>query len=314
MDIVIRSVRESDVAEADRIFRTAFGTFLGLPDPLAFAGDSDYVRTRWRLDPTAAFAAEVDGALAGSNFATCWGSVGFFGPLTVRVDQWNAGIARRLLERTMERFEEWGVRHAGLFTFPQSTKHIHLYRSFGFAPRFLTAVMAKPVTTSIVSTAEWTVFSTVPVDARAATLGHVRDLTDAVYGGLDLTAEITGVHEHELGDTVLLHHGGRLAGVAVCHVGKGTEAGSGTCYAKFAAVRPDGNAAARFGDLLDALEAFAATRDARRISAGMNTARRAAWSALQARGFRSEIIGVAMHRPDEPAYSHADAWALDDWR
>ena len=147
MAVVIRPVRESDLAKADRIFRTAFGTFLGLPDPAAFAGDSDYIRTRWRLDPTAAWAAEREGELVGTNFATCWGSVGFFGPLTVRVDQWNAGVARQLLERTMARFEEWQVRHAGLFTFAQSAKHLHLYGSFGFAPRFLTAIMTEKETT-----------------------------------------------------------------------------------------------------------------------------------------------------------------------
>ena len=136
MTVVIRPVRESDLAEADRIFRTAFGTFIGLPDPTAFAGDSDYIRTRWRLDPTAAWAAERDGELVGTNFATCWGSVAFFGPLTVRVDQWNAGIARRLLEPTMARFEEWQVRHAGLFTFAQSAKHLHLLAASASRPAF----------------------------------------------------------------------------------------------------------------------------------------------------------------------------------
>jgi hypothetical protein len=34
---VVRSLQESDVREADRIFRLAFGTFLGLPDPPSFS-------------------------------------------------------------------------------------------------------------------------------------------------------------------------------------------------------------------------------------------------------------------------------------
>jgi hypothetical protein len=41
-----------DLAEADRIFRVAFGTFLGLPNPIEFAGNADYVRTRWTADPS----------------------------------------------------------------------------------------------------------------------------------------------------------------------------------------------------------------------------------------------------------------------
>jgi len=58
--------------------------------PTAF-GDAGYVRTRWRADPTAAFGAEVGGELVGSNFATRWGSVGFFEPLTIRPDLWASG-------------------------------------------------------------------------------------------------------------------------------------------------------------------------------------------------------------------------------
>ncbi len=34
--------------EAERAFRLAFGTFLGLPDPLRFMGEADLVRPRWR--------------------------------------------------------------------------------------------------------------------------------------------------------------------------------------------------------------------------------------------------------------------------
>src|SRR5437763_16809540 len=88
------------------------GTFLGLPDPMAFMGDADFVATRWRADPSGAIAAERDGELVGSNLATRWGSFGFFGPLSVRPDLWDRGIARRALERTMEIFAGCGTtRH-----------------------------------------------------------------------------------------------------------------------------------------------------------------------------------------------------------
>ena len=52
--------------------RLAFGAFIGLPDPLAFMGDAECVRTRWRADPTAAFAAMLDGQLAGISMAANW--------------------------------------------------------------------------------------------------------------------------------------------------------------------------------------------------------------------------------------------------
>jgi len=143
--VVVRPLLEGDLDRADLVFRTAFGTFLGIPEPAQFSGDADVVHTRWRTYPTAAFVAELDGELVGSIFASDWGSIGFFGPLTVRPDHWDQGIGRRLIEPTIDLLSWWQVRHLGLFTFAESTKHIGLYQSFGFWPRYLTAVMAAPV-------------------------------------------------------------------------------------------------------------------------------------------------------------------------
>src|SRR5688572_19532700 len=111
--LIVRPLKQSDLTAADHVMRLAFGTFLGLPEPTAFMGDADYVRTRWAADPLAAFGAESDGSLVGSNFATNWGSVGFFGPLTIRPDFWDRGVGKLLMEPIMERFSTWGVRHAG---------------------------------------------------------------------------------------------------------------------------------------------------------------------------------------------------------
>src|SRR5262245_58527894 len=102
VEIVVRPLLQDDLAEADRIVRLAFGTFVGLPDPMAFMGDAAYVRPRWIADPAAAFAAEIGDELVGSSFATNWGSFGYFGPLTVRPDLWDRGIAKRLMEAMME--------------------------------------------------------------------------------------------------------------------------------------------------------------------------------------------------------------------
>ncbi len=117
----------------------------GLSVPLMFMGDAGYVRTRWMADPASAFAAEVDGELAGSNFATRWGSVGFFGPASVRPDLWDKGVGVSRVEPVMDRFAEWGIEHAGLFTWSHSPKHTYLYQRFGFWARFLTAIMSKSV-------------------------------------------------------------------------------------------------------------------------------------------------------------------------
>ncbi len=312
-DISVRQLREDDLDAADRIYRLAFGTFLGLPDPTTFGGDMDFIRTRWLADPTAAFGAELHGELVGSNFASNWGTVGFFGPLTVRPDLWDQGIAKRLLEPTMDAFARWGVKHAGLFTHAQSPKHIGLYQKFGFWPRFLTAIMVKPVAQPD-SVPQWRRYSHVPQSERGECLDACRALTDAIYEGLDLEREILAVDAQGLGDTVLLWDDSKLAGLAICHCGPGSEAGSGACYVKFGAVRPGSTAAPAFDRLLDACESLAAARDLSSLVAGVNMARHAAYRSMLARGFRTLIQGVAMQRDNEPGYNHPDVYVIDDWR
>jgi len=313
-DIVIRQMREGDLPEADRIMRLAFGTFLGMPDPMAFSGDADYVGTRYRADPPAALTAEIDGKVAGSNFALHWGSVGVFGPLTVHPDFWDRGVARRLLEETMGIFAKWQVKHAGLFTFAQSSKHVHLYQKFGFWPRFLTSIMSKPVEAT--AQGRWVRYSDLALAEKEQAVEACKNLTDGIYGGLDLRKEIYSIDRQHLGDTLLIYNddGGSLAGFATCHCGAGTETSSGNCYVKFAAALSGPGSAERFDGLLDACESFAHSQGLSRIIAGANTARHGAYRNLIARKFRTDIQGVAMHRPNEPGYNREDVYLIDDWR
>jgi GNAT superfamily N-acetyltransferase len=313
VNISIRPLLENDLSAADHIMRLAFGTFIGLPEPTAFMGDASYVRTRWLANPTAAFGAEVAGELVGSNFATRWGSVGFFGPLTIRPDLWNRGVGQHLMEPIMECFNTWGTTHAGLFTFAQSEKHVGLYRKFGFWPRFLTAIMSKPVGPTE-QQLRWTTFSGVPEDERKGILVACRQLTDAIYEGLDVGLEVLAVADQHLGDTVFLWDDEKLAGLAVCHCGPGTEAGSGACYVKFGAVRSSPTAARDFDRLLGACEEMAAGMKLSRLVAGVNTARHEAYRQMLARGFRTDFQGVAMQRLNEPGYNRPGVYLIDDWR
>lgn len=312
-NIRIRPLLESDLATADHVMRVAFGTFIGLAEPAAFMGDGAYVRSRWRTDPDAAFAAELADEVVGSNFATNWGSVGFFGPLTVRPDLWDRGIAKRLMEPVMDCFARWQSKHTGLFTFPQSQKHVALYQKFGFWPRFLTAVMSKSVET-IHAESTHSLFSTHRPNDTNSLLVECRNLTNHIFDGLDVTREIRSVADQGLGDTVLLWHDSKLVGLAVCHCGAGTEAGGGACYLKFGAVRPDSHAERWFEQLLVAAEHLARTRRMSRLVAGANTARHEAYRMMLARGFRTDIQGVSMHRPNADGYSRPGFFVIDDWR
>ena len=313
IDVVVRPLERRDLAAADRVVRLAFGTFIGLADPMTFLGDADYVRARWIADPTACFAAEVRGEIAGSNFVTKWGSVGFFGPLTVHPSFWDKGIGQSLMEPVMECFSRWDVTHAGLYTFSHSVKHVGLYQKFGFSPRFLMAIMSKSIEprTAPASSSRLTTLS--HADQKAA-IDSCREVTDAIYEGLDVGREIRAVLEQKLGEVILLRDGSKLSGFAVCHFGPGSEAGSGKCYIKFAAAKPGPNEEAAFASLLASCEAMATKEDLARMLAGVNTSRIEAYRQMLAHGFRTDIQGVTMHKPNKSAYHHSGVYVIDDWR
>lgn len=313
--VIVRPMRGDEVVQAERVMRVAFGTFLGFPDPIAFGGDSDLVGSRWRADPARAFTLEVNGCVAGSNLASHWGSFGFFGPLSVDPAYWSRGLAPLLIERALTALDERACRHAGLYTFAQSPKHHALYEKFGFSPRYLTALLARPVATPAEPAAAPAVcFSELPDDGRGEVLAQCRALTDAIDEGLDVCCEIEAVARLGLGDTLLVHDDAGLASFAVCHYGAATEAGSGNCYVKFAAARGGAQAPARLDALLAATESHGARVGAAVVLAGVNTARVEAYAALKARGYRVQAVGVAMQRPDVEGFNRRGVFILDDWR
>jgi hypothetical protein len=140
-----------------------------------------------------------------------------------------------------------------------------------------------------------------------------RGLTSAVYPGLDLTGEIDELRRLGLGDVILTVDDTGVTSFAVCHLGAGTEAGGGTCYIKFGAVRP-GAPADELLSLLRACDALAADHGAAAVLAGVNTARTAAYDAMLDDGFRPAMYGLGMHRPNAPGFSRPSDLVLDDWR
>jgi len=162
----------------------------------------------------------------------------------------------------------------------------------------------------------WLRYSGLTGAQRTECLDACRDLTEALHEGLDLGAEIRTVQAQGLGDTVLLEEpaGNGLKGFALCHYGPCSEAGEGTCFVKFGAVRPGPAAGERFDRLLDACAALAMAVGMPKLQAGVNMARQEAYGHMVGRGFRTEIQGVTMHRPNEPGYSRPGVYVVDDWR
>ena len=266
--IKVGLLKQSELEEAGRIVRLAFGTFLGLPNPLDFMGDRNLMTPRW-------------------------GSFGFFGPLTVLPEYWDRGVAQRLLEATMTIFDRWGVRHTGLFTFPQSAKHVGLYQKFGYWPRYLTAIMTRTPEANTAPQAKPAnapaLLSAFTKSQREQAIQACGKLTHKIDKGLDLAGEIRAVLAQRTGGVVL------------------------TCYVKFGAARGGAGAGERFDKLLDACEAFASSRGAT-VEAGVNLAREDAYRRMRSHGYRVTMQGVAMQRPHADGFNRADAYVIDDWR
>ena len=315
--IKVGLLKQSELEEAGRIVRLAFGTFLGLPNPLDFMGDRDLMAPRWRSTHVKVLAAREGDRLIGSNVATRWGSFGFFGPLTVLPEYWDRGVAQLLIESTMTIFDRWGVRHTGLFTFAQSAKHVGLYQKFGYWPRYLTAIMTRTPEANLAPPAEPAkapaLLSTFTKSQREQTIKACGKLTHKIDKGLDLGGEIRSLLAQRSGDIVLIYTRSILDAFAVCLNGPGSEGGEKTCYVKFGAARGGAGAGERFDKLLDACEAFASSRGAT-VEAGVNLAREDAYRRLRSHGYRVTMQGVAMQSPNADGFNRADVYVIDDWR
>lgn len=311
MDIVVRPLAAADLPAASRINRAAFSKFFGIPEPATFRVGADVIGPRWRLWPEAGVALDLDGHLAAAGLMIRWGSVAILGPVVVAPEHWSKGLARVLMPRLLEQVGRGDFAFTGLVTHPQSPKHVRLYESYGFRMQRITAVMAKPVA-PVPAAAR--LFSRLADAERAPVLAAMRELTDGLFPGLDVTAEAADLAAHGLGETLLIESGGRLDALALCHFGPGSEASEGQMFVKFAAARGGKNAHRRFQRLLAACEAHAALRGAALLVAGTNTGRAEAYELMQRAGFRTTMNVIAMTRPGTDGYNRSEIFAIDDWR
>jgi len=317
LPIDVGPLKQSEFEEAERIFRVAFGTFIGLSNPADFMKDRDFIFSRCRAPHVKALAARENGRLIGTNLLTRWGSFAFFGPLTILPEYWDRGIAQRLLDSTVKVFNRQGLKRTGLFTFAQSAKHVGLYQKFGYWPGYLTALMkhtpdANP-TLETGNAARPAYLSTLPRNQRNDAISTCARLTNRIDRGLDLSDEIRSVLRQKTGEVVLIHTHNLLDGFAICLHGAGSEGGTQICYVKFAAARSGAGAGERFDRLLDACAAFAAERGVW-LEAGMNLAREDAYRRMRAHGYEAFAQGVSMQRPHAPGHNRGDVYVIDDWR
>jgi hypothetical protein len=131
---------------------------------------------------------------------------------------------------------------------------------------------------------------------------------------LDVRTDIRVIADQRLGETIFIHDNRGLAGFACCHIGSGSEAGTGATFVKFGAVRSGQGAPETFERLPDGCEILASDAGCRELVAGINTARHQAYRQMVDRGFRTFLEGVAMLRPNQPAYNRPDCFVIDDLR
>jgi predicted N-acetyltransferase YhbS len=306
MPLDVRPLAAGDLDRADRVLRDAFIAVNGVD----LLSDTALLGTRFRAAHSTVLGAYDGGWPVGSIVATRWGDVGLLGPLSVDPRRWGRGIGSSLVETAVAALDSSGAVHQGLFTYPNSPRHLGFYQRFGFWPRQLTVIMSGAVTGS--ETRSGRRMSVEPA-GRARLVAGCAGIVSAIRPGLDLRGEIDAVLDQRIGDVVLVG-GDPPDGFAVCHAGAGSEAGSGIAYVKFGAVRPGPGAAATFAALLEACRGYAAQVGARRLVLGVNTARHQAYRRLVAAGLRLDATGVAMHRPDAAGYDAPDTYVLDDWR
>ncbi len=314
--VKVGPLKEAELEEADRIFRLAFGTFIGMPNPAEFMSGRNLLISRWHAPHVKALAARVDGRLIGINMLTRWGSFAFFGPLTILPEYWDRGIAQQLLDATVKIFDKQGLKRTGLFTFPHSTKHVGLYQKFGYWPGYLTALMRREPSAEAAlptSTTRVVHLTTLAKRERAEAIAACGRLTGKIDKGLDLGDEIRALLKQKTGEVVLAYTRNALDGFAICLNGPGSEGGPDLCYIKFAAARSGQGAGERFDALLDACDAFALSRRAS-IEAGMNLAHEDAFRHMRAHGYRAFAQGVAMQRPHQAGHNRGDVYVMDDWR
>ena len=309
----VGQLRETELEEAGRIVCLAFGTFLGLPNPLEVMGDRDFISPRWRSTNTRVLAARENGKLIGSNVVTRWGSFAFVGPLTILPDYWNRGVAQQLLAATMKVIDRWGVRRSGLYTFPNSPKHVGLYQKFGYWPGNLTAIMkrapAAPSLTPAKGAKGPVLLSALTRSAREPAIAACARLAGRIEQGLDLSGEIRAVVAQRTGEVLLLYARNTLNAFAVCMHGPRSEGGEKVCYLKFAAA----SRGERFEGLLDAVDAIANEWGAE-VEAGVSTACADAFRRMRSRGYQPVTLGVAMQRPHGDGFNRPGAYVLSDWR
>ncbi len=310
LDVSIRTMEERDlpgVAQIEAgVFTDWYRAYRHETETLAERTLQE-LRYATSIDPGGNFVAiALDGATAGFIFSRTWGSVGWFGTFGVPTQFQGLGVGKKLIAHTVEHLRN-RAEVVGLETMPESGSNIGLYARAGFAPGHPTVILEL----SLIHEAERfkgpppnvVVWDGEDAWSRRRMLSGMREVSDAVWPGLDYSAEINAYRGHGIGETLVsLGRGGRVAGFAVLRTAPFREHDtSGRAYVHVLAVRPGADEGDALDDLLRQIWVRATRVGFSTVYTGVNGQHYDALRALLSRGFRAKRAAIRMIDKGAPA-------------
>jgi GNAT superfamily N-acetyltransferase len=200
------------------------------------------------------------GRLVAFNIVHRSGTEGWMGPLAVRTEFQGNGTGKEIVTRGIDWLKAEGATTIGLETMPRTMDNIGFYSRLGFMPGRLTVTttLEAPQGDSAVQ-----VLGRLSPQARDDAIAECRALVHELIPGYDYSREIRLTHELSLGDTILLSHGGRIAGYALAHTAPLVE---GRAREELRVLKLVLDDEARFPALLKAIGDFARRNGTRRMA------------------------------------------------
>ena len=284
----VRPMAHADLKIAAEVTNAAFGSLSGRP-----AGEPTYplpfFELRFASDPHGCFVAvEETGSVLGAVFSVARGSLGWFGPLSVRPEFQQGGIGEALVAECLTSWAERDIRLTGLETFADSRFHLQFYGRLGFRPAWTGLAFRGPA---------WE--RGMPAGVEVG--GLMPDL-DFLLPGLDVYAEVVATTTLGAGQVLTTDDG-----VAIVHWSSAFHPDAGFVPFLAAPTRTS------FDRLLASAEHLVREQGKQYLVARTSGSAWPTLDALAARGYRAVGAMVRMKSGEDVDYDRGEKFYLDSW-
>ena len=242
------------------------------------------------------------------NIAHHSGTEGWMGPLCVRPDRQLAGLGTDIVTAAIDWLKARGAKTIGLETMPRTVDNIGFYSRLGFVPGHLTLTMTADATRYARKSAPVTLGG--HAASKAERIEEIGRLAHELAPGYDFRRELELTLELGLGDVVVVHQDGALAGFALCHAAPLAE-GGGRDEARILKVGLRDVSA--LGTVIGAASAWAGRMGIRRIALRCQTAYADAYQVLIESGFRVRWSDLRMTLSDYPEQRPVKGLLWSNW-